>query len=74
MSAPLLVLRRFGVAFGDQIVLSALRLEIGPRGAVALMGPAGGGKSDEQSAFLIQFAERLRRQTLAPSLREPALR
>ncbi|HJL33972.1 MAG TPA: ATP-binding cassette domain-containing protein, partial [Polyangiaceae bacterium LLY-WYZ-15_(1-7)] len=31
-------------------------------------------QSDEQSAFLIQFAERLRRQTLAPGLREPALR
>jgi atypical dual specificity phosphatase len=44
-AAPLLVLSAFGVAFGERVILAEVNLRIATRGAVVLMGPAGGGKS-----------------------------
>ncbi|MDP2341837.1 MAG: ATP-binding cassette domain-containing protein [Deltaproteobacteria bacterium] len=38
-------LRGFGVAFGEQVVLAAIDLDLGPTGVVNLLGPAGAGKS-----------------------------
>ena len=40
-----LALRSFGVAFGDQVILADVSLELPPRGMTVLVGPAGGGKS-----------------------------
>jgi atypical dual specificity phosphatase len=45
MTEPLLALERFGVAFGQHVVLTNVRLEIAPRGMHVLVGPAGAGKS-----------------------------
>lgn len=44
-SAPLLSLDRFGVAFGQHVVLANVRLRVAPRGVHVLVGPAGAGKS-----------------------------
>lgn len=41
----ILSLRKFGVAFGERIVLGEIDLDIPLRGAFVLMGPAGTGKS-----------------------------
>jgi len=40
-----LELRGFGVAFGDQLVLSDITFALAPVGMTVLVGPAGGGKS-----------------------------
>jgi atypical dual specificity phosphatase len=42
---PLIQLRRFGVAFGGQIVLGNVHLDLPARGMHVLLGPAGAGKS-----------------------------
>lgn len=42
---PILVLERFGVAFGETVVLADISIKIPARGTCVLMGPAGGGKS-----------------------------
>lgn len=42
---PVLVLDRFGVAFGERVILAEITLELPARGTCVLMGPAGGGKS-----------------------------
>lgn len=44
-SEPLLSLRSFGVAFGDNVVLRGVNLDVGRVGATSLMGPGGAGKS-----------------------------
>lgn len=44
-SMPILVLREFGVAFGDRIVLNDVNLEIKNHGVLVVMGPVGTGKS-----------------------------
>lgn len=43
--APALGLRSFGVAFGENIVLRGINLDVGPTGVTTLMGPGGAGKS-----------------------------
>lgn len=45
MPQDLIQLARFGVAFGEKVVLAPLTLALPARGAVVLMGPAGAGKS-----------------------------
>ena len=42
---PLLSLNKFGIAFGDRIILRSVDLEIPETGNFVLMGPAGTGKS-----------------------------
>lgn len=42
---PLLSLRKFGIAFGDKIILRSVDLDIPDIGCFVLMGPAGTGKS-----------------------------
>ena len=43
--APALALHRFGVAFGDHVVLEDVTMTIPPAGITVLVGPAGAGKS-----------------------------
>ncbi len=43
--APVLALRRFGVAFGDHVVLEDVTIALPPAGITVLVGPAGAGKS-----------------------------
>jgi atypical dual specificity phosphatase len=43
--APLLSLRRFGIAYGERRILEAIDLDIPPRSVTVMMGPAGTGKS-----------------------------
>ena len=45
MTESVLSIREFGVAFGEKIVLSSVSLDVPDRGVIALMGPAGTGKS-----------------------------
>jgi atypical dual specificity phosphatase len=45
MTSPLLQLRDFGVAFGGQVVLTEVTLEVPSAGMTVLVGPAGSGKS-----------------------------
>lgn len=45
MTAPALALESFGVAFGDQVVLSDVSFELAAVGTTVLVGPAGCGKS-----------------------------
>lgn len=45
MSDSLLSLRKYGVAFGEKIILSGVDLEIPDRGMTVLLGPSGTGKS-----------------------------
>lgn len=45
MSAPILELDGYGLAFGERIVLAGVRLLIAPRGLVVLVGPTKAGKS-----------------------------
>lgn len=45
MSASLLSLREYGVAFGDKIILNGVNLEIPDHGMMVLLGPSGTGKS-----------------------------
>lgn len=45
MSAPVLSLQGFGVAYGPKVVLGPVDLELPPAGVTVLMGPGGGGKS-----------------------------
>ncbi|MAC29732.1 MAG: hypothetical protein CMN29_31345 [Sandaracinus sp.] len=40
-----LSLRRYGVSFGERVVLSNVHLDVPTRGVVTLMGPGGSGKS-----------------------------
>lgn len=42
---PVLMLRGFGVAFGERVVLAEIDLQVPARGVCVLMGPAGSGKS-----------------------------
>lgn len=42
---PLLELRGFGAAYGDKVVLRSIDFEVPARGCMALLGPAGTGKS-----------------------------
>lgn len=42
---PLLELRGFGAAYGDKVVLRGIDFEVPARGCMALLGPAGTGKS-----------------------------
>lgn len=45
VTAPFLRLRGFGVAFGEQVVLASIDLDLPRVGVVNLLGPAGAGKS-----------------------------
>lgn len=45
MAKPILELRGFGVAFGDQVVLAEVDLALDPVGSTVLVGPVGTGKS-----------------------------
>lgn len=44
-AAPLLKLEKYGVAFGERVILSSVDLNVPSRGTFVLMGPAGTGKS-----------------------------
>lgn len=44
-SSHVLVLREFGLAFGERVIIGAASLSVPPRGCFVLMGPAGTGKS-----------------------------
>lgn len=45
MSAAILSMQDYGLAFGDKAILSSVTLALPSRGVTTLLGPAGGGKS-----------------------------
>ncbi|GMR20649.1 MAG: hypothetical protein BMS9Abin36_1245 [Gammaproteobacteria bacterium] len=45
MTESILNLRKYGIAFGDKIILSSVNLSVADRGVFVLLGPAGTGKS-----------------------------